>query len=310
MSVENELKERLNLQEGDEVTFVRELYDTYVKKGFTIFGLSPTFEKCKMDGNVIVKRQNGKMGMYTEDGEVVIPEDYHKCWPEFYDDIDQYYNEVICIQKDELVEVRSYDGHKQIIPRIGNKVFLYAWYIVIHNDDGFMGAYTYKGKQILPAELLLRNEVEHNDHFAFVCTNKDMLDGVYSEDGEVVIPFGKVTIKYREPFFEVTDKDGNKELYTFNGVKLPLGKADKFEWDDNGLFCTDINLSYEYKFIMAFKDGKRATLYTYDGTKVIPEPEKYAKMYLEKEYIICIGHDGVTMDVYNFEGKKIVKYKP
>lgn len=168
------------------------------------------------------------------------------------------------------------------------------------------------GRQIFAQEVISDEEIQFEEDFAFICYNKDNLSGVYSWEGNEIIPFGSYWIRFRRPFFEVTKKDTKKiEIYTFEGKKLPLEEADKFEWNDNGLFCTDVNLCYSaINFILAFKDGKRSALYTYDGTKVIPEVEKYTKMYLEKEYIICIGTDGISMDVYNFEGNKIIEYKP
>lgn len=310
MSVDNELKQRFNLQEGDWVTFVRDLYQCYAASRI----LPSLLLKCHMDSNIIVKRQDGKMGMYTENGETVIPEDNHKCWPEFYYD-DDYHCEVICIQKNGLIEVRSYDGKKQIVPKTQGKVNLRAWGIKVSRNgwDSWI-AYSYEGKQIFLQEVCSEETVRdtNGDYIAFICDNKECLFGVYSTEGTEIIPFGNHWIKYRKPFFEVINKKSRKvELYSLSGQKLPFDEADKFEWNDNGIFCTDVNLYYDSNmFIMAYKDGKRSALYTYEGTKVIPEPEKYAKMYLEKEYIICIGHDGITMDVYNFDGNKIIEYKP
>lgn len=304
MSIQNDLRIRLDIQRGDELIYVTKLYDEYLY--FSIgFGTRVKNRKCKMDGNVIVRRKNGKTGMYTSKGEIVIPEDNHICETRFFDD-GEVSREVILVSKDGLYEVYSYDGKQQIVPRICEAVYLYATHITIRKD-GYIYVYSYEGKQIIPMELTLKDEYIQNDESALICVNRKGLTGVYSGTGELIIPFERQRISYKKPFFEVTKANWDTELYSFSGRKLFYGSGIAFQWSNNTENPIFSNKKVCEGFIVLLKGGKSMALYTYEGKKVIDELHKYSKMYLEKEYIICIGIDQVSMDVYNFEGQKIAQ---
>lgn len=304
MSIQNDLRIRLDIQRGDELIYVTKLYNEYLYFS-TAFGSYVKNRKCKMDGNVIVRRKNGKTGMYTSDGEIVIPEDDYICETRFFAD-GQVSREVILVWKDMVCAIYSYDGKQQIVPRICEAVYLYATHITIRKD-GYIYVYSYEGKQIIPMELTLKDEYIQNDESAFICVNRKGLTGVYSGTGELIIPFAKQKISYRHPFFEVTKSNWDNELYSFSGRKIFYGSEIAFQWSNDKEYPIFSNKKVCEGFIVILKSGKRIALYTYEGTKVIDELYKYSKMYLEKEYIICIGIDQVSMDVYNFEGQKIAQ---
>lgn len=305
MSAMLELKQRFNLQEGDGITFVKDIWDKYRKEHEHCDGYA-YMTRCDMDNYVIVERLNGIMGIYTVKGDVIIPEDCHRCWPEFYEDYD-YHHEVICTRKDKLISIYSHDGKKQILETKSVKKISLTYYgIEIWKKSGGYETYLYTGKLISTQQIYTTEEVSYNDHRAIIFNHC----GVYTLKGKEIIPFGNYTTIYNSPFFLV-EKTDTKELYTFDGKKLPLDEATLFQWIDNTKCPIFQNgIQYINRFILAFKDDKKSALYNYAGKKVVPDVYKYEKMYLEKEYIICIGTDLVSMNIYDFEGNKISEFKP
>lgn len=314
MSVENELEQRLNLQEGDEVTFVRDRHRKYVDAGYD-YGLSLS-NNSSMNHLVIVKRQSGKMGIYTMSGDVIVPENTDECEPIFYDDLDDYCHELISIRKGKCKGLLSSNG-KEIIPCMYDRIELFGWYILVFKNS-LCGAYSYAGKQILETEFDCVKAVGMDNCVALICRNKYKLYGVYSKDGEEIIPCRHKKIKYEESnyhnpnhFFEVAKENGCISLYTFDGKEITEDQVDYLKWGDSRdrtpIFA---NSKFVHEFMLAFKDDSPAILYKNTGKKIVPEVAKYAKMYLEQEYVICIGNDGITMDAYDFEGNKLFEYKP
>ena len=316
MSVESVLKERFNLQEGDELTFFKDSYQKQVEEDLE-YGLSNP-DTSSMDHLVTVKRVSGKMGIYTISGDVVVPEDNHKCYPSVYKFwlYDECYREVIHVRKDKLSGLLTSKG-EQIIPCIYERVEVCDRYILVW-EDVLCGVYSYSGKQILKTEFKSVIRIGVDNHVALICVNKCGLWGVYSEDGKEIIPCAHKKVKYDNShynnpihLFEVEKQNGYISLYSFDGKEITEDEVDNLQWGDrrdkppifaNGQWTSD--------FILAFKDGKPAVLYKNTGEKIVPEVEKYSKMYLEKEFIICIGHGDATMDAYDFNGNKIVEYKP
>jgi len=310
MSVENELEVRLNLQEGDEFIFAESLYNSYRKT--VILRKLPEFSKSQMNGYVIVKRHNGKMGMYNNNGEVVIPEDDHKCWPEFYYGLDEHYHEAICIEKEGKVEVRSCDGRKVIVPRKYKKVVFTGRFIGTTNNDITWGAYSYEGKELLKPEYYICYSEDVGKEFILICSKNQYLYGVYSSNGEEIIPCEHKMIRFTKDHQALFVKkvDGTECMYSVEGEPIIVCQADTLRWNtvvNDSIFA---NGKFSNDFILASKNKIPVGLYRYTGTKVIVDPANYSKMYLEKGYIICIGKDGVSMDVYDFEGDKILEHKP
>lgn len=217
MSIQIDVRSRLYKDKEDKFIYVKNIYDEYVEL-MLAFGTWIKNRKCKMDGNVIVRRKNGQEGMYTSEGEIVIPEGEHECEPRFYDN-GKISHEVVFVRKDGLSAVYSYDGKFQIVPGIYDNVYLYATHIVIYKD-GYIGAYSYEGEQIIPTELIQKKEIIQNDISAFICFNKRARYGVYSETGKLVIPFEYQKITYKYPFFKAVKFNGNSELYSFSGEKI------------------------------------------------------------------------------------------
>lgn len=312
MGVENELKERLNLQDGDEVTFVETLYEQFADHKSKMVGKLPEFSKSEMYGYVIVKRQNGKMGIYTHNCDVVIPEDKHNCYPQFWYS-EGFYREAICIEKHSKVEVRSCDGQKVILPRKYKNVSLGERVIRTTNNDRTWGACSYEGKEILPPEYRLCFSENVGDDFILIASNDEQhLFGVFSSRGEVIMPCEYKHILYtsNHQVLLVRKKDDTHCMYSIEGEPLIVCQADRLRWNSSITDSIFANGKFPNDFILALKDKKPVGLYRYTGTKIIVDPTIYSKMYLEKEYIICIGKDGVSMDVYDFEGNKIVEHKP
>lgn len=313
MSVEKELKQRLNLQEGDEITFVKDKFDKYVKSNriFISSENMPDFSKSEMNGYFIVKRQKGRTGMYTKYGEVVIPEDAHKCWVEFYCS-SQYYHEAIFIERGGRVEVRSCDGKKVIVPRDYDEVTLTERFIGTTKNKYCLGAYSYEGKEILPSKFIICYSRNVGKEFILICEHEDHLYGVYSSKGEEIIPCEHKFIRYFEnhQVFFVKKKDGTESVYSLSGAEIISCQADKLRWNTQANDSIFANGKFPNDFILATRNKIPVGLYYYTGQKVIVNPANYSKMYLEKEYILCIRNDGVTMDVYDFKGDQLFEYKP
>ena len=311
MSVEIELKERLNLHEGDELIFAETFYKEYEKNHHPNFGKVREFCESKMKDYVVVKRQKGKTGVYTQEGEVIIPEGEYKCSLEFCCRFD-HYHEVIFVEKDGKVEVRSCDGKKVIVPRKFEKVKLMERFISIENDAEHRGAYSYEGKEILPPQYRICYNGNVGNDFILVVEAQNYLCGVYSSWGEVILPCEYKYIHYTEchDVLFVTKKDETVCMYSAEGEPLIDCQADRLRWNSSITDSIFVNGKFSNDFILATRNKVPVGLYRYTGTKIVVDPAKYSKMYLEKEYIICIGKDGVTMDVYDFDGDKIVEYKP
>lgn len=310
-SVEIELKERLNLHEGDELIFAETLHEDYAKQRNPVVGKMPEFSESEMYGYVIVKRQDGKMGIYTHNGEVVVPEDEHKCYPQYWCSYG-FYHEAICIEKDGKIEVRSCDGKKVILPSEFQEVKLLERFITTSNDGKTWGAYSYEGKEILPSVYNRCFSENVGSDFIIIVINEQYLFGVYSSRGEVILPCEYKYIHYTEchDVLFVTKKDETVCMYSAEGEPFIDCHADRLRWNSSITDSIFANGKFPNDFILATRNKVPVGLYRYTGTQIVVDPAKYSKMYLEKEYIICIGKEGVSMDAYDFNGDKIVEYKP
>ena len=305
MSIMLELKQRLNLKKGDRISFVKDIWKKYWEKKVNYDGFA-YIAKCYMYNYVIVERQNGQMGIYTLEGDGIITEDYHKCWIEFHDDYD-YHHEVICTLKDKIISIYSYDGKKLILKTESVKRISLKYYgiEILRNSDEYE-VYSYTGKQIASQQIYNTEEVLCQDKKSIIFNHC----GVYTLEGKEIIPFGNYSISYNSPFFAVK-KDDNMELYTFDGEKIPLDNETYFQWIDS-IKCPIFQNGTQLinRFILSFKGDKKSNLYTYKGKKIVQDVSKYKKMYLEKEYIICIKNDLVSIDIFDLEGNKISEFKP
>lgn len=191
----------------------------------------------------------------------------------------------------------------------------------IHLSDNFIGtthneitwgAYSYEGKEILPPEFKILYSENVGKEFILICVNGRYLYGVYSSRGEEIIKCEHQMIRFTKDhqMLFVKKQDGTECMYSVEGKPIISCQADELRWNtvvDDSIFA---NGKFPNDFILASKNKIPVGLYRYTGTKVIVDPADYCKMYLEKEYIICIGKDGVSMDVYDFEGDKILEFKP
>jgi len=235
----------------------------------------------------------------------------HKCWNEVYQKFG-YYHETIFIKKEGKIEVRSSDGQKVIVPRKFKKVELGERFIGTTNNGITWGAYSYEGKEILPPEYYICYSENVGKDFILICAGKGYLYGVYSSKGEEIIPCEYKLIRFTQDHqaLFVKSLDGTECMYSTEGVPIITCQADDLRWNtivNDSIFA---NGKFPNDFILAFKNRIPVGLYRYTGKKIIVDPANYSKMYLEKEYIICIGKDGRSMDVYNFEGDKILEHKP
>lgn len=185
-------------------------------------------------------------------------------------------------------------------------------YIGVTCNEITWGAYSYEGKEILPPEFIILYSENVGRGFIFICANARYEYGVYCSRGELIIPCEHKMIRFtkdHEMLF-VKKQDGTECMYSDEGEPIIACQADDLRWNtvvNNSIFA---NGKFSNDFILASKNKIPVGLYRYTGTKVIVDPADYSKMYLEKEYIICIGKDGVSMDVYDFEGDKILEFKP
>lgn len=117
-------------------------------------------------------------------------------------------------------------------------------------------------------------------------------------------------IEPRHQLFFVKKSDGREVMYSVEGEPIIECQADNLRWNTVGGDSIFANGIFPNDFILASANQKPVGLYRYTGQKVVIDPALYSRMYLENDYIICIRDDGVSMDVYDFEGDKILEFRP
>ena len=201
---------------------------------------------------------------------------------------------------------------QQLLGKGFKKLRFHDNYIGVTRNEITWGAYSYEGNEILPPEFKILYIENVGRDFLFICANAGYEYGVYSSRGEVIIPCEHKMIRFTKDhqMLFVKRQDGTECMYSHEYEPIIDCQADNLRWNTVAYDSIFTNGIFPNDFILALKDKIPIGLYRYTGTKVIVNPAKYSKMYLEKDYIICIGKDGVCMDVYDFAGNRILVYKP
>lgn len=175
-----------NFQEGDIITPFERYFQKQRHADFILDG--GIDHQDILEKYASVKRQNSqKEGIYSQDGQQILPEEFDECEPEIYNSGD-FYVSVIKVKRDGLQGLYHKNG-QLIVPVQFSFVYIVDNIAIVRNTNNLYGAYSLSGKPIINCEY---NSIEYvgsiDKGFGSAIIRKGKIYGVKLEDGTDIIP--------------------------------------------------------------------------------------------------------------------------
>lgn len=245
------------------------------------------YSSIKVDGNRLVVKKGGKMGLLSLAGKEIMPCDY--------DDVQNSNGYYLCkrnnlwgVYTSDFQELYPCQFQKVNFAKLNDK-------LVLHTQlRGLWGVVDFEtGDNLLPNNFATITEVTLGTSSYFQTKSQDDMLGLYDGNGIVVLPGQfknmKNVILDGTSFIETVDAESKVGLYDLKGVAyIPTGKYYSYKWND-------------WFFEVRNSSGKGAcTLY---GEEIVPC--KYEELnYFQKSSVFIVKENG-KIGVISVYGKEL-----
>lgn len=277
-----------NFQEGDIITPFESIFKNQREADYIVDGgidHRDTLEKC-----AAVRRKNSQLeGVYSQDGQEILPEEFDKCEPAIYNS-GNFYVSVIRVQKGELKGLYEKNG-QVIVPVQFPIIYIKDNMAIVRDTNQLYGAYSLSGKQIIDCKydnIEFSGSLDEGYGYAIIC--KDRTYGAKLEDGTDIIP-----LKYGRIEKNITGVGGyivhDAQTHELCGWYSRDGKSN--------IPCIFKSIQFNYKEIKVETTDGLKGIYSHDGTEIIPA--KFNSINYIGNYIVgMIGED--KLSVYDQKG--------
>lgn len=280
-----------NFQEGDIITPFESIFQKQREDDFILDGgrdHRDILEKCAS----VRRKSSQKEGVYSQDGQQILPEEFDNCEPEIYNSGD-FYISIIKVKRDGFVGLYKKNG-QMIVPVQFEYAYIKDYMAIVRDNNKLYGAYSLNGKQIISCEY---NSIEFSgsldEGYGCAIIRKGRVYGAKLENGTDIIPleYGRIE--------ENTMGGGGYIVHDVETHKLYGWYSRDGKYSIPCIFKS-IQCYYD-KIEVETPDGLRG-IYSHEGIEIVPT--KFESINYIGNYIVgLIGED--KLSVYARNGNRL-----
>lgn len=277
-----------NFQKGDIITPFESAFQKQRHADFIVDG--GMNHRDTLEKYASVRRKNSqKEGVYSQDGQQILPEEFDKCEPEIYNSGD-FYISVIRVKRNGVEGLYKKNG-QIIVPVRFAHAYIQDYVAIVRDTNRLYGAYSLSGKQIIDCEydnIEFSGSLDEGYGCAIIC--KGGIYGAKLEDGTDIIPlkYGRIQQNIMGGGGYIVHDVENRKLC---GWYSRDGK--------NSIPCIFKSIQCNYKEIKVETPDGLKGIYSNDGIEIVPT--KFESINCIGNYIVeLIGKD--KLSVYDRNG--------